>query len=40
MAILGVTTVNVIGVFLVAARCVFPAKPRWGDSPRPARRTG
>ena len=39
IAVLGVTTVNVIGVFLVAARYVFPARPRWGDPPHPARRS-
>ncbi len=35
LAVLGVTTVNVLGVFLVAANYLFPKEPRWMDQVHP-----
>lgn len=38
LAVLGVTTANVLGVFLVAANYLFPRKPWWLASPHRRRR--
>ena len=35
LAVLGVTTVNVLGVFLVAANYLFPKEARWMDQVHP-----